>query len=355
MEKRNIILILILVFAILAGGFLIWHYNAVFSYSKNEEENINLEEKIITGSVSDVSLSSKIITAKDSNGADYYLALTLETKILNQDNNKIDMSYIQKGFIIWARGKADNDNSMIVSELKIVREPNIIIFNPKPNDEASPPLILKGTARVFENSLNYELRDEENNIIAKNFITADSFEIGKYGIYEMEIYYGEPKGANGSLKVFNYSARDGSKENIVVIPVNFKKIQEFAAVKIFFGNLILDSNISDCKKVYEVERKIPKTENIVRATLEELLKGPARNEDDKGFITSINRGVKIQKLTIENGIAIVDFDQQLEYQIGGTCKTASIRSQIEQTLLQFSSVRSVLISIDGRTEDILHP
>lgn len=225
MKRKNIILILILVLG-LTGGILIWYYNDVFSYSRNEGEDISLMEKIITGSVYDISSSSKIITIKDNGGVDYYLALTNETKFLNQDNNEIDISYAQKGFVVWAKGRADNGNSMIVSEIKIVREPNIIVFNPGPNSEISPFLILKGTARVFENSLNYELKDEENNIIAKNFMTAEASDIGKYGLYETEIYYSEPIGERGNLEVFNYSAKDGSKENVVIIPVNFKKIHK---------------------------------------------------------------------------------------------------------------------------------
>ncbi|MCX6760220.1 MAG: GerMN domain-containing protein, partial [Candidatus Nealsonbacteria bacterium] len=69
----------------------------------------------------------------------------------------------------------------------------------------------------------------------------------------------------------------------------------------------------------------------------------------------INTGVKIQKLTIENGIAKVDFDEQLENGVGGSCKVSAIRAQITQTLKQLSTVMSVIISINGRTEDILQP
>jgi len=45
----------------------------------------------------------------------------------------------------------------------------------------------------------------------------------------------------------------------------------------------------------------------------------------------------------------------LEEAVGGSCRVTAIRSQIEQTLKQFSTVQSVIISIDNRTEDILQP
>ncbi|MBA7661011.1 hypothetical protein ES703_69021 [subsurface metagenome] len=65
--------------------------------------------------------------------------------------------------------------------------------------------------------------------------------------------------------------------------------------------------------------------------------------------------MRIQKLIIENGVAKIDFDEQLEFQVGGSCRVVAIRAQITETLKQFPTVDNVIISIDGRTEDILQP
>jgi spore germination protein GerM len=54
-------------------------------------------------------------------------------------------------------------------------------------------------------------------------------------------------------------------------------------------------------------------------------------------------------------VARVDFDEQLNYQVGGSCRVMAIRAQIEQTLKQFSTVDSVIISVNGQTEGILEP
>jgi spore germination protein GerM len=126
------------------------------------------------------------------------------------------------------------------------------------------------------------------------------------------------------------------------------------AVKVFFNNEKSDPEFS-CNKVFPVEREIPKTQAVGRTALEELLKGPTDAEKDSKYFTSINPGVKIQSLTIENGIAKVDFDGQLEFQVGGSCRVSAIRAQITETLKQFPTVNSVIISINGRTEDILQP
>jgi len=131
-------------------------------------------------------------------------------------------------------------------------------------------------------------------------------------------------------------------------------VSEKTTIKVYFNNNKLDPEIS-CNKVFPVEREIVKTSAVARAALEELLKDPSDLEKESGFFTSINSGVKIQKLAVKDGVASVDFDEQLEFQVGGSCRVSAIRAQITETLKQFPAVDSVVISINGRTEDILQP
>lgn len=129
---------------------------------------------------------------------------------------------------------------------------------------------------------------------------------------------------------------------------------ETMKVEVYFNNDKMDPEFS-CNKVFPVERKIPKTKEVARAAIEELLKGATDGEKTTGFFTSINSGVKIQSLIITNGVAKIDFDDKIEFQVGGSCRVSAIRSQIVQTLKQFPAVRDVVISVNGRTEDILQP
>src|SRR3989339_1069411 len=132
-------------------------------------------------------------------------------------------------------------------------------------------------------------------------------------------------------------------EKQFAIPVKIAKSSgELITVKAYFNNSELDSEYS-CNKVFPVERQVAKTPAIARTALEELLKGPVNLEKDAGFFTSINTGVKIQKLTIENETAKVDFDEQLQFQVGGSCKVSAIRAQITETLKQFPIVKNVII------------
>jgi len=100
---------------------------------------------------------------------------------------------------------------------------------------------------------------------------------------------------------------------------------------------------------------VPETEKLADIALVELLKGPTIKERQAGFYTSLPPEVSLNRLVIENGVASVDFNEALERGVAGSCRVQAIRTQIEKTLQQFASIKDVVISINGRTEDILQP
>ena len=131
-------------------------------------------------------------------------------------------------------------------------------------------------------------------------------------------------------------------------------MKETSVVKVFFGNSNLDPNVS-CKEVFPVVRTVPKTQAVGQAAVNELLQGPTDEERAAGYFTSINSGVALKSLRIASGTAYADFDESLEAGIGGSCRVAMTRWQIVETLRQFPTVQNVVLSINGRSEDILQP
>jgi spore germination protein GerM len=136
---------------------------------------------------------------------------------------------------------------------------------------------------------------------------------------------------------------------------NATKNQKTITVKVFFSNSEEDPEALNCEKVYSVERQVFENKSTPQSALEELLKGPTAEEQESGYFTNINSDVSINSFLIEGDTVKVDFNEQLAYQLGGSCRVIAIRSQIEGTLVQFSGIENVLISINGRTEDILQP
>jgi len=234
-------------------------------------------------------------------------------------------------------------------------EPNIKIYEPIADQEIGLPFSIKGEARVFESTFNYRLKDGEGKVLVENHAMSNAPDIGEFGSFSLIVFsYPQSNSQKGTLEVFWFSPQDGSELDKVIIPVNFAQV-ETISLKAFFGNSQKDPNSLNCSKAYPVERRIAKTDLVATAALEQLLTGPNTIETNEGFFTSINPGTKLNSIKIKSGVAYADFNQMLDLQVAGSCRVSAIRAQIESTLKQFSTVKSVVISIDGRTKDILQP
>ncbi|OGY44355.1 MAG: hypothetical protein A2731_00095 [Candidatus Buchananbacteria bacterium RIFCSPHIGHO2_01_FULL_39_8] len=234
----------------------------------------------------------------------------------------------------------------------------IQVSNPRPNQTISSPLVITGQARgywFFEASFPIKLLDENNNEIAIAIAQAQSdWMTENFVPFEATLEFVAEPNTSGWL-VLEKDNPSGLPENAdeLRMPVIFGQ-SETTTIKVFFNNDKLDPEYS-CNKVFPIERTIPKTQAVGQAALEQLLQGPTEQDKADGYFTSINQGVEIQSLTIQDGIAMVDFDQQIEFQVGGSCRVSAIRAQITETLKQFPTVNQVIIAVDGRTEDILQP
>jgi len=98
--------------------------------------------------------------------------------------------------------------------------PPTLVETPAVGDALPSPLRLSGTSNVFEATSNYELLDATGAVIAEGFVTA-SCGTGCRGTFDVEVPFewsGEPR---GTLLVFELSAQDGSRVNVVEIPLAF--------------------------------------------------------------------------------------------------------------------------------------
>lgn len=138
--------------------------------------------------------------------------------------------------------------------------------------------------------------------------------------------------------------------------INGIDMRNVMAVKIFLSDSSFAGEPNfDCGRTVAVDRLVPKALGVARGSLEALIQGATQGEIDAGLVSNINSGAQIQRLTIEDGVVMVDFNEQLGFQVGGSCMVTAIRAQITDTLKQFPTVDRVVISINGRTEDILQP
>jgi len=280
-----------------------------------------------------------------------------------QDGGKLEIKNIETGQIgicVFSDGSKCEEWAFFRNECRVGNK--IVAYQPTEDQEVTFPLKIMGEARgywFFEASFPIKLFDTKNQVITQTTAKAK----GDWMTVDFVPFEAELPGSilsvSGQIPVTLVLEKDNpsglpENEEEITIPLILNQ-PETTSINVYFGNSQLDPEVMDSTKDFAVKRIIPRTKAIGQAALEELLKGPTTAEKEKGYLTSINEGVKIQSLTIQGDIARVDFNPQLEFQVGGSCRVAAIAAQITKTLKQFSTVKKVIISIAGRTEDILQP
>lgn len=94
-------------------------------------------------------------------------------------------------------------------------------------------------------------------------------------------------------------------------------------------------------------RRIAATKAVASAAMQQLLAGPSADEKSYGLGTTIPAGTRLLGVTVNGGIATVDLSN--DFQSGGGTLSMTMRlAQVVHTLTQFSTIKSVRFSLDGK-------
>ena len=258
------------------------------------------------------------------------------------------------GILILMPAKSTKNNQTLKTE-------GIQIISPEVNEEIFSPLKITGSVNGngwggFEGQVGtVKLLDDKGNQLGLAILTAIDDWMQPVVNFEAILNFQSPIEQSGTLVFHNENPSDmRDKDKTFILPVKIGKSSAGTiSVKAYFNNNKMDPEIS-CNKVFAVEREIPKTEAIAQAALNELLKGPTDVEKNAGFSTSIPAGSKLNSISIINGEAHADFNEMTESG-GGSCSMSARVSEITKTLMQFPTITSVKLSINGRTGDIFQP
>ena len=97
---------------------------------------------------------------------------------------------------------------------------NIQLLNPKAGDILGSQFVIKGQARVFENQLNFRIRNAKGQSLIEGTMTAKASDTGKFGPFEATVS-SMPSGKT-TIEVFDHSAKDGSEVDGVSVIVTVK-------------------------------------------------------------------------------------------------------------------------------------
>jgi spore germination protein GerM len=188
-------------------------------------------------------------------------------------------------------------------------------------------------------------------------------EIGE-GVFELTFTFNSSFAGYGKVGEDEMSAQVITPHTVVVVIENGEVVS--VVIDEHFDELSQEENTSSNNEeevlvyfvtfeedIVPLKRKVVGDE-IEKKTLLLLLEGVTEEEKKNGYSTAINEGVKINNFEVKEKVVMVDFSEELEVS-GGSALVTMIRNQIEKTLLQFEIIESVVISINGETEEILQP
>jgi hypothetical protein len=234
---------------------------------------------------------------------------------------------------------------------------NLVVVQPASGQLVANPIRVQGMARAFEATIDVAVLVGGKQVAHSGVHTSTG--APEWGAFDAAIEADLPDGADpvdGEVRVMIPSAKGDGSGEAITIPVRIQPSNTQAPapgtryVKVYFENVV-----GDKISFFAVNRSIPWTLAVGRASLEALIKGPTATETLAGLRTCLPTGTKVRSLKITNGIAHADFDSTLLKGAQGSAATYGITQQIRLTLLQFPSVKDVVISVEGKTPSILGP
>jgi germination protein M len=100
--------------------------------------------------------------------------------------------------------------------------PAILLESPAPGAVVSSPIELRGTSNTFEATMQIEIIDSAGEIIYQDFATATAGS-GTRGTFDVTIDLDIQNEGLGTIVLYEKSAQDGSRINVVETPVDFRR------------------------------------------------------------------------------------------------------------------------------------
>ena len=243
---------------------------------------------------------------------------------------------------------------------------NIIVTSPVANQTLQSPVRIVGIARVFEASVSYEIAAGSRQLAAG--FTMASMGAPEWGTFQVEVPVASVATPTKAIvRVFTHSMKDGSIQDLVEVPITIEpgglsppppvptRVGTGTASATRQVTIYLVRRVGSGEIYVAVSRQVPHTQAIGTAAIQALLAGPVIEERMQGLDSPIPDGTTLRSLRIVDGVAYADFDRRLLEHDGGAARAKSIARVVALTLEQFSTVREVVLSVEGRTEGVVQP
>ncbi|MDQ5962732.1 MAG: hypothetical protein QG653_539 [Patescibacteria group bacterium] len=255
------------------------------------------------------------------------------------------------GYFFTVNTPSRNETYTNTENLDLIR-----ITSPLRNATVTNQFVVEGEARgywYFEASFPVKVFDANGELLGTSIAQAQGDWMTENFVPFSSILSFSPPSTDTGTLVFIKDNPSGLPENdmSVRIPVLFDISQNPKRKVLLYyykGSQDMDEQGSiECssKGMVAVERTMPVTMSPIQNTLAILLKGELTDDEkSRGITTQFPlEGVSIQDISFIDGKLVLTFNDPQFKTSGGACRANILRMQIEKTVKQFETVKSVLL------------
>ncbi len=230
--------------------------------------------------------------------------------------------------------------------------PAITLTSPAPGDLLSgESFTISGEGLPLDSALHFRLvYDSVLTLVSGDLPMPSSDSVPPRGSFSRKVTWNSDWEGEAVLEVFEIDTLSGKELGHRRVSVLLPPVPEGDSVRTvyaYFPNRRIGSR-ADCGLVFPLVRHLPgRSRSLARGAIYYMLKGVRPDERKEGYFESIPRGLRLDQIQMENGVARLDFSRHLN-QSRRSCQSETIRAQIEQTVAQFMSVDAVVIRVNGR-------
>ena len=259
--------------------------------------------------------------------------------IADESGAPSSLAYLARGVRVSIKGESGE-----ASDIRVILSPNVVVFSPAANAPVGLIFKIDGSAKADKGDVAVNLKNRRTGSV----YLAGSIKIpaatggGRYGNFSL------PINLSSALDILDGDMLDadfmqGAQSDKISSSWRYSG-GSTSKIKVFFFKK------GQCGSVASVDRLIDASKSAVRSGIEEAIKGPSAAEVAEGYVTALPSTTKIRSLELREGIVYIDFTSTVLAK-GPACDISSERRQIIDTIMQFPTIKEVIISVDGEEKN----
>ncbi|MDD4931470.1 MAG: GerMN domain-containing protein [Candidatus Colwellbacteria bacterium] len=264
-----------------------------------------------------------------------------KAEISDESGAIVDRSYLARGIKVSVKGKDG-----VAEKISVLSSPGIVILSPRKDSPVNLVFKIDGSSKVSDGDVYLKIKNRRTGSLYSDLSVKVSASGGRYGEFSFQT------NLSSALDILDGDMLDAE---IYHLAPDKKIIDQVSSSWLYGGGMAARIKVffikdGQCGKTSSVDRMIDASRSSARASIEEMIKGPTKEEYAAGYRTAIPSLAKVRSMEVKPDSLIVDFTGDILGR-GQVCDLSAIRRQIMDSLSQFPGSKKITIQVDGKSDN----